>query len=217
IAIARIFLDNVAHIQGSWLTTGKEAGQLTLHEEAQLRGVPDALAPLVRACLAKDPEERPSTLQLSMRLKEIAAREAQGGLHGQGAEGRAPAQRERVEVDRVERSTGRLDDRTQRYTEAGGRGTGASASRPGGRGGSASRAGGARTGGSRADGSRTGSRTGGARGTASRSGRPGTRTGARTSGGGLRPANPRLLRQRLTVFVLVTLIVLLGIAAVKQF
>ena len=50
-----------------------------VHEEAQLRGVPDALAPLVRACLAKDPEDRPSTLQLSMRLKEIAAREAQGG------------------------------------------------------------------------------------------------------------------------------------------
>jgi cyclic dehypoxanthinyl futalosine synthase len=31
IAIARLFLHNVAHIQGSWLTTGKEAGQLTLH------------------------------------------------------------------------------------------------------------------------------------------------------------------------------------------
>jgi cyclic dehypoxanthinyl futalosine synthase len=31
IAIARLFLFNVAHIQGSWLTTGKEAGQLTLH------------------------------------------------------------------------------------------------------------------------------------------------------------------------------------------
>jgi cyclic dehypoxanthinyl futalosine synthase len=31
IAIARIFLDNVAHIQGSWLTVGKEAGQLSLH------------------------------------------------------------------------------------------------------------------------------------------------------------------------------------------
>jgi cyclic dehypoxanthinyl futalosine synthase len=31
IAIARLFLDNVAHIQGSWLTTGKELGQLTLH------------------------------------------------------------------------------------------------------------------------------------------------------------------------------------------
>ena len=31
IAIARLFLYNVAHIQGSWLTVGKEAGQLTLH------------------------------------------------------------------------------------------------------------------------------------------------------------------------------------------
>ncbi|MBL1065476.1 cyclic dehypoxanthinyl futalosine synthase [Streptomyces sp. 7-21] len=31
IAIARLFLDNVAHIQGSWLTTGKDIGQLTLH------------------------------------------------------------------------------------------------------------------------------------------------------------------------------------------
>ncbi|GCD94022.1 cyclic dehypoxanthinyl futalosine synthase [Embleya hyalina] len=31
IAVARLFLHNVAHIQGSWLTTGKEAGQLTLH------------------------------------------------------------------------------------------------------------------------------------------------------------------------------------------
>ncbi|MGC0342135.1 hypothetical protein RKD20_007169 [Streptomyces sp. SLBN-8D4] len=49
-----------------------------VHEEAQLHGVPDAVAPLIRACLAKDPEERPSTLQLSLRLKEIAAREAQG-------------------------------------------------------------------------------------------------------------------------------------------
>ncbi|MGP3967158.1 cyclic dehypoxanthinyl futalosine synthase [Streptomyces sp. 6N223] len=31
IAVARLYLDNVAHIQGSWLTTGKDAGQLTLH------------------------------------------------------------------------------------------------------------------------------------------------------------------------------------------
>ncbi|MEU9333310.1 cyclic dehypoxanthinyl futalosine synthase [Streptomyces sp. NPDC048290] len=31
IAVARLFFDNVAHIQGSWLTTGKDAGQLTLH------------------------------------------------------------------------------------------------------------------------------------------------------------------------------------------
>ncbi|MEH0445700.1 MULTISPECIES: cyclic dehypoxanthinyl futalosine synthase [unclassified Streptomyces] len=31
IAVARLFLDNVRHIQGSWLTTGKEVGQLSLH------------------------------------------------------------------------------------------------------------------------------------------------------------------------------------------
>ncbi|MHB1615043.1 MAG: cyclic dehypoxanthinyl futalosine synthase [Actinomycetes bacterium] len=31
VAVARLFLDNVAHLQGSWLTVGKEAGQLSLH------------------------------------------------------------------------------------------------------------------------------------------------------------------------------------------
>jgi cyclic dehypoxanthinyl futalosine synthase len=31
IAVARLFFDNVAHLQGSWLTTGKDIGQLTLH------------------------------------------------------------------------------------------------------------------------------------------------------------------------------------------
>ena len=31
VAVARLFFDNIAHLQGSWLTTGKAAGQLTLH------------------------------------------------------------------------------------------------------------------------------------------------------------------------------------------
>jgi cyclic dehypoxanthinyl futalosine synthase len=31
IAVARLFFDNIAHLQGSWLTTGKDIGQLTLH------------------------------------------------------------------------------------------------------------------------------------------------------------------------------------------
>ena len=31
VAVARLFFDNIAHVQGSWLTTGKEVGQLTLH------------------------------------------------------------------------------------------------------------------------------------------------------------------------------------------
>ncbi|MEU5437066.1 serine/threonine-protein kinase [Streptomyces sp. NPDC020719] len=176
-----------------------------VHEEPQLHGVPDALAPLVRACLAKDPEERPSTLQLSMRLKEIAAREAQGGL-----DARPPAQRDRSEA---ERPTGRLperyehDERTQRYTDTG-RGTGAG-QRTG-----TPRPSGPRTGGSRPaaprNGTRPVSRTNGT------NGRPGTRPGARTGTGRLRPANPRLLRQRLIVFFVVTLIVALGIAAAQQ-
>ncbi|MBQ1000310.1 serine/threonine-protein kinase [Streptomyces sp. RK62] len=210
-----------------------------VHEEAQLHGVPDALAPLVRACLAKDPEERPSTLQLSLRLKEIAAREAQdlGDV-------RPPAQRA-AEADRV---TGRLAEtypepqRAQRRTPgtppprggaAGPRGGGAgrvpgpardgSAPRTGG--GSASRAGGggsaSRAGGGSA--SRAGSRPtpaprGNPRG--ANGGRPTTRGGAgrqapRPTGTGRRPANPQLLRQRLFVFVVVTLLVALGIAAAQ--
>lgn len=31
LAVARLFFDNVAHVQGSWLTVGKDVGQLTLH------------------------------------------------------------------------------------------------------------------------------------------------------------------------------------------
>ena len=31
VAISRLFFDNVEHIQGSWLTVGKDVGQLTLH------------------------------------------------------------------------------------------------------------------------------------------------------------------------------------------
>ncbi|MEW2421951.1 serine/threonine-protein kinase [Streptomyces nigra] len=210
-----------------------------VHEEAQLHGVPDALAPLVRACLAKDPEERPSTLQLSLRLKEIAAREAQdlGDV-------RPPAQRA-AEADRV---TGRLAEtypepqRAQRRTPgtppprggaAGPRGGGTgrvpgpardgsaprtgggSASRTGG-GGSASRAGGGSA--SRAGSRPTPAPRGNPRG--ANGGRPTTRGGAgrqapRPTGTGRRPANPQLLRQRLFVFVVVTLLVALGIAAAQ--
>ncbi|MFF3324213.1 serine/threonine-protein kinase [Streptomyces sp. NPDC002889] len=163
-----------------------------VHEEPHLYGVPDALAPLVSACLAKDPDERPSTLQLSMRLKEIAAREAQGL-----PEARPPAQRER-ERERVEpsRPTSRYGDRADR-TERLDRGTGStSLPRP-----------------------QSSSRTGGSRpprNTGRTNGRPGTGPGVRTTSAGRRPANPRLLRQRIIVFFVVTLIVALGIAAAQQ-
>ncbi|MCX4910217.1 serine/threonine-protein kinase [Streptomyces sp. NBC_00878] len=166
-----------------------------VHEEPHLHGVPDALAPLVRACLAKDPEERPSTLQLSLRLKEIAAREA----HGM-SDTRPPAPR----TAEAERPTGRLtesypEQRTQRRTQ------GSSSPRGNGNGSPPSRSG-ARPVPSRSSG--TGSRPGPPR---SGTGRP----GPRTTGTGRRPANPRLLRQRLFVFVVVTLLVALGIAAAQ--
>ncbi|MFI5804018.1 serine/threonine-protein kinase [Streptomyces sp. NPDC051561] len=176
-----------------------------VHEEPLLDGVPDALAPLVRACLAKDQEERPSTLQLSMRLKEIAAREAQGG----GPEKRTPAQRE-ADGDAY------ADQRTQRSTQPrrteGQRAEGAGQPSEG-RGTSAQPPRGSQP---RNSSARNGPPSGGRNTTRSGATRKGTRPGARpTSGGRLRPANPRLLRQRLVVFVVVTLLVALGIAAAQ--
>ncbi|MFG2575335.1 serine/threonine-protein kinase [Streptomyces sp. NPDC048481] len=193
-----------------------------VHEEPQLHGVPDALAPLVRACLAKDPEERPSTLDLSLRLKEIATREAQGL-----AEARPPAPR----AAEADRPTGRLPDtgrseRTLRHRSGPGtpppRGGTPSSRGPvpsrGGtpvRGGSPSRGGGA-------PGPRSGARPApGSRNTRPGNGaRPVPRGGAgrprpRGAGTWRRPANPRLLRQRIFVFVVVTLFVALGIAVVQ--
>ncbi|MGW2280958.1 serine/threonine-protein kinase [Streptomyces sp. NPDC001770] len=200
-----------------------------VHEEPHLAEVHDALAPLVRACLAKDPEERPSTLQLSMRLKEIAAREAQG-LH----ESRPPVQRSAHEADRP---TGRLDgpytEQQTRRSEGPSTGRSPQARRPS----PASASGSPGPSGSTSSASVSASRAGagaprpaGARPRPARgavppgrrpsptngtNGRPGTRPGARPTGTGRRPANPRLLRQRLFVFVVVTLLVALGIAAAQ--
>ncbi|MFE9031117.1 protein kinase [Streptomyces iakyrus] len=227
-----------------------------VHEEPQLHGVPDALAPLVRACLAKDPEERPSTLQLSLRLKEIAARESQD-LAGV----RPPAPRG-AETDRLADTYPERTRRPQGQQGAGtsgaqrGRGTPPPrASAPSRDGhpspdGPVSQSGTGARGGARPGGSGNRSTGGGSRGrtpvrgpgaprggTPSRSGprptptgRNGTRSGSgsrpaphsgtgrpasRSTGTGLRPANPRLLRQRLFVFVVVTLLVAVGIALVQ--
>ncbi|MGV9317187.1 serine/threonine-protein kinase [Streptomyces sp. NPDC003691] len=179
-----------------------------VHEEPHLHGVPDALAPLLRACLAKDPLERPSTLQLSMRLKEIAAREAQGP-----ADGRPPVPRERIDTLRTgqpPRHPQRTEqlDRTERLERPDRPERDPRDRRTGG--GGAPRPRPPRTGGSaRPVPSRGGapSRT---------QGRPTGRQGVRTTSTGRRPANPRLLRQRIVVFFVVTLIVALGIAAAQQ-
>ncbi|MFH8367052.1 protein kinase [Streptomyces sp. NPDC018031] len=178
-----------------------------VHEEPQLLGVPDALAPLIHACLAKDPEDRPSTLQLSLRLKEIAAREAHG--HGP-SDGRGALPRQ------PERPTGqRADEYAQQRTER--RPGGAPTPRP-----QRPRSGTARPGAGTPGGSgaRPVKRPSGPRPTNGRTParRPsGTRPGARTTSGGRRPGGPdrRLLRQRLIVFVVVTLLAALGIAAAQ--
>jgi serine/threonine protein kinase len=194
-----------------------------VHEEAQLHGVPDAVAPLVRACLAKDPQERPSTLQLSLRLKEIAAREAQGL-----ADARPPAPR----AGEADRPTGRLantypeQQREHRRPQGpqGSQGTPPPRGPSGGsrgpspvRGGAAPSRGVSAPRGGPAASPRSAPRNTTRSGSP---GRPAPRNGAarpapRPTGTGRRPANPRLLRQRLFVFVVVTLLVALGIAAAQ--
>ncbi|MET8983109.1 serine/threonine-protein kinase [Streptomyces sp. NPDC004539] len=44
-----------------------------VHDEPELAGVPENLAPLVRACLAKEPEERPTPDELMRELRSVAA------------------------------------------------------------------------------------------------------------------------------------------------
>lgn len=179
-----------------------------VHEEAQLAGVPDALAPLVRACLAKDPEERPSTLQLSLRLKEIAAREAQG-LGGGDARPPAPRRTPEHHSERsAEQSSARLaGQRQDRAADHAAQRTRRAPTTP-----APSRTNGSRTG-QRTSPSRTGSRSGSRPAPRSNGGR--TAPPRTTGTGRRRPANPRLLRQRLIVFVVVTLLVALGIAAAQ--
>ncbi|MEF3117837.1 serine/threonine-protein kinase [Streptomyces chrestomyceticus] len=240
-----------------------------VHEEAHLGGVPDALAPLLAACLAKDPADRPSTLSLSLRLKEIAAREAQGlsspggsggeglpGRAGRGRAGRGPSSERGASPDRgvpsergaaserstpararpvrpqADRPTGkRAEEYARQRTErrpagtptprpqaprGGAPGRGSAPGRP------QSAPGAAPSGppGDAAPKSRGGRRPSvpGARTSGRNGSRPARapRTGARTSPGGRRPGpDRRLLRQRIIVFITVTLLVALGIAAAQ--
>ncbi len=198
-----------------------------VHEEPDLGGVPDALAPLVYTCLAKDPETRPSTVQLSERLAEIAAREARGI----GAPALPHGEIPKAAGPRPERPVGRraeeyAQQRTERRSAPGVAATGSErrgALRP--QGGGAATDGGRAAG--RTPGPRTPARRGPARGTApgrttqgrtapDRSASGGPRTPARTAGGRpSRPTGPRLMRQRLFVFVFVTLIAAVCIAALQ--
>ncbi|MEU8917588.1 protein kinase domain-containing protein [Streptomyces nigrescens] len=191
-----------------------------VHEEAQLAGVPDALAPLLASCLAKDPADRPSTLSLSLRLKEIAAREAHGLSGGplENGSGAGPGW-ERVERRSAEpRPTGqRAEEYARQRTER--RTAGSSSPRPHPSRPPVPRDAAARPAGP-ASAAGKNPRTGGRNGPRVPAGRPtgrnGSRTPVRTTSGGRRPGpDRRLLRQRVIVFVVVTLLVALGIAAAQ--
>ncbi|SEG73106.1 Serine/threonine protein kinase [Actinacidiphila yanglinensis] len=190
-----------------------------VHEEPDLIGVPDALAPLVYACLAKDPEERPSTVQLSDRLAEIATREARGLAT--------------IRQPRPERPTGRrAEEYAQQRTERGAVASNGGRPATGSSGGAASATGGGAGAGAAGGGTgervgRPAGRTPSGRGAAART--PAARTPAgRTPTGrtpaGRTPANRRpvapdprrrLLRQRVFVFVIVTLLAAICIAVLQ--
>ncbi len=180
-----------------------------VHEEPDLRGVPDALAPLVYACLAKEPEDRPSTGRLAERLAEIAAREARGLEPAR----RDPGTQPKAAGPHPERPTGpRAAQYAEQHTEH--RAEPRTGQRP-----AATEAFSVRTPAPGATPRPPGPRTAGGRTPA----RPATRQPApRTpvpprAPAARRSAGPdrRLLRQRLIVFVTVTLLVALGIAAAQ--
>ncbi|HET9381722.1 MAG TPA: CofH family radical SAM protein, partial [Streptomyces sp.] len=76
IAVARLFLDNVAHIQGSWLTTGKEAGQLSLHYGADDLGSIMLEENVVSSAGARHRSNRLEIIDLIRRASRVPAQRA---------------------------------------------------------------------------------------------------------------------------------------------
>ncbi|MBV9024486.1 MAG: serine/threonine protein kinase [Streptomycetaceae bacterium] len=180
-----------------------------VHEEPDLHGVPDSLAPLVHACLAKEPEDRPSTSRLAERLAEIAAREARGLDVFRWDTVATP----QPTASRVERPTGRrAEEHAQQQTQR--RAPGVDPSSRATSGGSARTPPHGNT--ARAAAARPpGPRTAAARPAARAVSRGGRATSARMSPARRPGPDRRLLRQRLIVFFTVTLLVALGIATAQ--
>lgn len=76
IAIARIFLDNVAHIQGSWLTTGKDVGQLSLHYGADDLGSVMLEENVVSSAGARHRSNRMELIELIREAGRVPAQRA---------------------------------------------------------------------------------------------------------------------------------------------
>ncbi|MGX2996633.1 cyclic dehypoxanthinyl futalosine synthase [Streptomyces sp. JNUCC 64] len=76
IAVARLFFDNVAHIQGSWLTTGKEVGQLSLHYGADDLGSIMLEENVVSSAGAKHRSNRLEIIDLIRKAGRVPAQRA---------------------------------------------------------------------------------------------------------------------------------------------
>lgn len=76
IAVARLFLDNVRHIQGSWLTTGKEVGQLSLHYGADDLGSIMLEENVVSSAGAKHRSNRMEIIDLIRKADRVPAQRA---------------------------------------------------------------------------------------------------------------------------------------------
>ncbi len=73
IAISRLFFDNVNHLQGSWLTTGKDIGQLTLHFGADDLGSVMLEENVVSSAGAKHRSNRTELIELIRSAGRIPA------------------------------------------------------------------------------------------------------------------------------------------------
>ena len=73
IAVSRLFFDDVAHVQGSWLTVGKEVGQLTLHYGADDLGSIMLEENVVSAAGARHRSNRAEIIDLIRRAGRIPA------------------------------------------------------------------------------------------------------------------------------------------------
>ncbi|MCA1824765.1 MAG: CofH family radical SAM protein, partial [Frankia sp.] len=73
IAVARLYFDNIAHVQGSWLTVGKEVGQLTLHMGADDLGSIMLEENVVSAAGAKHRSNRAEIIRLIRTAGRIPA------------------------------------------------------------------------------------------------------------------------------------------------
>ncbi len=181
-----------------------------VHEEPDLTAVPAALAPLVRACLAKDPAERPTPAQLHDRLQRLAARGAAIGRSIAPPHARSPEPAGDVHDTRGAREA-RVPHEAGRTHEQP-RPTGAGSARPAPARPTPQR----RAAGPMPPTMREPQPTPARRPTPTRTpppARPGTRPAARPTGGPA--ARRRLLRQRLIVFVTVTAGVALAIATAQ--